>query len=199
MVGITMRKILYWGFFLLLFTLLSGCSSSKKDLEIESLKKEVEKLTSESIDKDRAMQNLNLKLSKIKQHNEELNSSLEKANRSFSEEYKRDFKKEIIKKYMEYTAIPFIFLMGFIIYLLFAQRQNKKDIVDFKNSILEKEKENEKLGKLNSMKEKEILNLNNTVKVIEGKRKEGIKNQIVTKLEEYETKRIHQLARIKGD
>jgi len=194
-----MRKILYWGFFLLLFTLLSGCSSSKKDLEIESLKKEVEKLTSESIDKDRAMQNLNLKLSKIKQHNEELNSSLEKANRSFSEEYKRDFKKEIIKKYMEYTAIPFILLMGFIIYLLFAQRQNKKDIVDFKNSILEKEKENEKLGKLNSMKEKEILNLNNTVKVIEGKRKEGIKNQIVTKLEEYETKRIQQLARIKGD
>lgn len=194
-----MRKILNGGVFFLLFAILSGCSSSKKDLEIESLKKEVEKLTSEFTDKDRAMQNLNLKISKIKKHNEELNSSLEKANRSFSEEYKRDFKKEIIKKYMEYTAIPFILLIGFIIYLLFAQRQNKKDIVDFKNSILEKEKENEKISKLNSMKEKEILNLNNTVKIIEGKRKEGIKNQIVTKLEEYETKRIQQLARIKGD
>jgi len=64
---------------------------------------------------------------------------------------------------------------------------------------LDKDEKIEKSHKLNNNQEKKIIHLTNRVEILESKRKEGIKNQIVTKIEEHEKRRARQLERIRGE
>jgi len=194
-----MQKIIYGIFYLLLLTILVGCSASKEDLQIENLNQQINKLFSQLEDKEKTIQELNSKLSFLQKDNVELNVSLEKANTNFSEKNKVSLENETIKKYIGYALIPFIILLSTLIYLIFSTRQYKKVIKDLEKSIDDKDKKMEGLNKANNTKKEEIEKLESDKFMLKIKSKEGVKNQIVTKLEEYERKREKQIKSIEVD
>jgi F0F1-type ATP synthase membrane subunit b/b' len=106
----------------------------------------------------------------------------------------------------QYGSAVLLFTVMFIGLLLFL-------VIHYKRKLTQKEKIlNEKDEKIKSLRqysyemelkrverehevEKEILNLNHTISELETKQHEGLKNQVVNKIEEYQTKRAKILNR----
>ncbi len=105
-------------------------------------------------------------------------------------------------------ATTIVLMTLLLILLLFFLTIRYKKILKLKESLL-KEKE-EKIKSLRQYTyemerkkverehevEKEILELNHTIKALETQQKEGLKNQVVVMIDEYAKKRDVQLARL---
>jgi cell division protein FtsL len=194
-----MRKMILWVFYGLLLTAFIGCSDSKEELRIEKLNQKIDKLYSQLEDKDKTIHQLSSKLSFVKDNNAELNISLLQATTDFAEEHKQSLESEFLKKYSGYVLIPFTILILFLLYFIYSNKREKQISTELEKSILDKDEKIEKSHKLNNNQEKKIIHLTNRVEILESKRKEGIKNQIVTKIEEHEKRRARQLERIRGE
>lgn len=98
------------------------------------------------------------------------------------------------------AIILFVFLLLFLV--IYTRRALKKQST-FLNEQEEKIKSLRQYSYEAELKrvereheiEKELLALNHTIKELETGQKEGLKNQIVRKIEEYEKKRMQQLQR----
>ena len=104
----------------------------------------------------------------------------------------------------DYTSAVFLLIImsiGLLLYLFIRTKRNLKQQVKLLGEKEEKikslrqysyEMELKRVEREHSI-EKEILELNHTIKALETAQKEGLKSQVVTMIEAYEKKRAQQL------
>lgn len=110
-------------------------------------------------------------------------------------------------KYGSYISASLLFVFLLIIFLIYWIFQYKKDIKKLKDKII---KTNEELnvmelklqeGSLEKVQdmhkfEKKVSELNQNIKSLEDDLKKGLKSQVITKIDEYQSKRTKQLDRV---
>lgn len=107
----------------------------------------------------------------------------------------------------EYGSIIVVLTLLFIFLLIFLVIRYRK-IIKSKDTVIEErdekikslrqyayEMERKRVEREHEV-EKEILELNHTIKALETQQKEGLKNQVVVMIDEYAKKREAQLARL---
>ncbi len=107
----------------------------------------------------------------------------------------------------EYGSVIVVLILLFIFLLIFLVIRYRK-IIKSKDSIIKErdekikslrqyvyEMERKRVEREHEV-EKEILELNHTIKALETQQKEGLKNQVVVMIDEYAKKREAQLARL---
>lgn len=110
-------------------------------------------------------------------------------------------------KYGSYISASLLFVFLLIIFLIYWIFQYKKDIKKLRDKII---KTNEELnvmelklqeGSLEKVQdmhkfEKKVSELNQNIKSLEDDLKKGLKSQVITKIDEYQSKRTKQLDRV---
>ncbi len=107
----------------------------------------------------------------------------------------------------EYGSVAVVLILLFIFLLIFLVIRYRQ-IIKSKDSIIEErdekirslrqytyEMERKKVEREHEV-EKEILELNHTIKSLETQQKEGLKNQVVVMIDEYAKKRDAQISRL---
>lgn len=207
--------------FLLFF--LFGCNDAElKQLEINSAKLETENSLLKSTIKTMELdtEKLEKDLFILRDNNKDLNVSLAKSELFFSKKHKEELeiernkldeektafklKKEMIEKKAYRNAeqtvkyqylMPIIILILFFILLCWRFNKNQKEKED---EIKKLKTEKEDLENENTELNKNINKLANDIEDLNRKQKSGIKNQVLTKIEEHTAKRELRLNHIGG-
>ena len=110
-------------------------------------------------------------------------------------------------KYGSYISASLLFLVLLIVFLLYWTLHYKKSVNNLSIELEEREEalnviqRNMQETELESLKvqhkaEKEILELKQSIKALDNSLKEGLKSQIVSKIDEYRAKRTKHLDRV---
>lgn len=106
-----------------------------------------------------------------------------------------------------YFLVPLLLLLGTLFLLLFLVSKHKKSLKKLSEELSEKDEKIKMLRQYayeNELKrkdreheiEKTILGLEHTIKALEKKEKEGLKSQVVLKIEAAQQRRERQLKRV---
>ena len=107
----------------------------------------------------------------------------------------------------EYGSTVVLMILLLILLLLFFVMHYKKNLKSQESLLIEKDEKikslrqyayemEQKRVKREHEVEKEILELNNSIKALETRQKEGLKNQVVVMIDEYAKKRDAQIDRL---
>jgi len=110
-------------------------------------------------------------------------------------------------EYGSYISASFLFIFLLIAFLLYWTVHYKKSVKKLKLelaqkeedlSVLNKDMQESKLERVGDEHkfEKQIVELNQDIKALEDGLKKGLKSQVVTKIEEYQSKRTKHLDRV---
>ena len=110
-------------------------------------------------------------------------------------------------EYGSYISASFLFIFLLIAFLLYWTVHYKKSVKKLKLelaqkeedlSVLNKDMQESKLERVEDEHkfEKQIVELNQDIKALEDGLKKGLKSQVVTKIEEYQSKRTKHLDRV---
>ena len=106
--------------------------------------------------------------------------------------------------YISASALFLVLLISFLLYWTFRYKKevkNLKEELNVRNEALKTMQGRVQKTEVSSMQnihelEKQILEQNQTIKSLENNLKEGLKSQVITKIEEYQVKRAKQMDRL---
>jgi len=107
--------------------------------------------------------------------------------------------------YISASALFLVLLIPFVLYWTFNYKKEVKNLseeVHLRNKKLKMIEERIQKSEVTAMKnehelEKKNLELNQIIKSLENNLKEGLRSQVITKIEEYQTKRTKHMDRLK--
>ena len=106
--------------------------------------------------------------------------------------------------YISASALFLVLLISFLLYWTFRYKKEVKNLreeLNVRNEALKTMQGRVQKTEVSSMQnkhelEKQILEQNQTIKSLENNLKEGLKSQVITKIEEYQVKRAKQMDRL---
>ena len=113
----------------------------------------------------------------------------------------------VMLKYGSYISASLLFVFLLIIFLIYWTFQYKRDVKRLRDKVVKTNKELNVMelklqeGSLEKVQdihkfEKKVSELNQNIKSLEDDLKKGLKSQVITKIDEYQSKRTKQLDRV---